>query len=92
MRSYLLPELDKINLVQHIVAICDVDKRLRDSALQIKGLTNARVYHDYRELLDKETAIDAVLIATPDHWHVPCRAALQAGKHVYAKAPGPFCC
>ena len=86
MRGYLIPELAKID--QQIVAICDVDKRQRDSAKQIKGLSDVREYHDYRELLDKESGVDAVIIATPDHWHVPiCQAALQAGKHVYCEKP-----
>lgn len=86
MRGYLIPELAKLD--QQIVAICDVDQRQCDSALQIKELKGAKAYHDYRELLDRETDVDAVIIATPDHWHVPiCQAALASGKHVYCEKP-----
>jgi predicted dehydrogenase len=86
MRGYLIPELAKLD--QQIVAVCDVDQRQLDSAVQSKGLANVKTYHDYRELLDKEKGVDAVIIGTPDHWHVPiCQAALQAGKHVYCEKP-----
>lgn len=86
MRGYLIPELAKLD--QQIVAICDVDKRQLDSAMQIKGLSNAKAYHDYRELLAEEQGVDAIIIATPDHWHVPiCQAALESGKHVYCEKP-----
>jgi predicted dehydrogenase len=86
MRNYLVPELGKID--QQIVAICDVDARQLDSASKISSLAQARTYHDYRELLDKEAGVDAVIVATPDHWHVPiCQAALECGKHVYCEKP-----
>ena len=46
-----------------------------------------RLYNDFRDLL-ADTAIDAVVIATPDHWHVPIGlAAVRAGKDVYIEKP-----
>lgn len=45
-------------------------------------------YVDFREMLDKETGIDAVVVATPDHVHaVACMAAIKKGKHVYCEKP-----
>jgi predicted dehydrogenase len=46
------------------------------------------VYSDFRELLAKESGLDAVYIATPDHWHAPITlAAMQKGKHVLCQKP-----
>lgn len=46
------------------------------------------VYEDFREMLEKEKAIDAVLIATPDHLHAFVTIiAMKAGKHVYCEKP-----
>lgn len=71
---------------QNIVAICDVD--LNYAAKTIAKYPNAKVWTDYREMLDQQKNIDAVLIATPDHTHaVIAMAAIKAGKHVYCQKP-----
>ena len=74
-----------VGLKQNVIALCDVDQRCLDRAKRDHGsaLAAARTYSDYRKLLETEKSIDAVLVATPDHWHAPiCRAAMLAGKHV----------
>ena len=79
-----------LQLGHNVVALCDVDARqIAGSKNQHgDGLAKAAVYSDYRILLDKEKTLDAVVIATPDHWHAPiCRLAMQAGRHVYCEKP-----
>src|SRR5664279_4247555 len=71
---------------QNIVALCDVDPN--HAAKTFKKFPDAKVYIDYREMLDKQKDIEAVLIATPDHTHaVISMAAMKAGKHVYCQKP-----
>ncbi|MFA6562284.1 MAG: Gfo/Idh/MocA family oxidoreductase [Verrucomicrobiia bacterium] len=71
---------------ESIVALCDVD--LNHAAKTIERYPNARVWTDYREMLEKQKDIDAVMIATPDHTHaVISMAAMKAGKHVYCQKP-----
>jgi predicted dehydrogenase len=48
----------------------------------------AAKYQDYREMLERERNLDAVLIATPDHAHAPiAKACMETGKHVYVQKP-----
>lgn len=74
-----------------VVAVCDVKAWVRDAARtrvnQRYQTTDCAAYNDFRELLARND-IDAVSIATPDHWHVPVAiAAAKAGKHIYVEKP-----
>ncbi len=67
-----------------VVAVSDVFQRRVNRA---KGICKGEGYLDYRRLLDRND-IDAVLIATPDHWHAKISIeALESGKHVYCEKP-----
>lgn len=81
----------------HVVAVCDVDRTRREAAKRkveefygrqkqaaYKGCDD---YTDFRELLGRKD-IDAVVIATPDHWHaIIAIAAANAGKDIYCEKP-----
>lgn len=89
-----------INHVKHLVQrndveiawICDVDsERTARAAAVVKEASGRgpKVTADLRHVLD-DVRVDAVFIATPDHWHAPAAImALNAGKHVYVEKP---CC
>lgn len=70
-----------------IVAICDVDLNLTAEAR--KRFPKARIYQDWRQLLEKEAdQIDSVNVSTPDHMHAPIGlAAMELGKGVYGQKP-----
>ena len=70
-----------------IVAVCDVD--LSRTAEARAQFPKARIYQDWRELLDQEAKnIDSVNVSTPDHMHAPIgMSAMQLGKHVYGQKP-----
>ena len=73
-----------------LVALCDPDTAQIENARAAAGEPGrvAKAYADYRKLLDEASAFDAVLIATPDHWHAPlCKAFLKGGKHIYCEKP-----
>jgi predicted dehydrogenase len=73
-----------------IACVCDPEaKRAADAAQAVESATGhaPRIVADMRQLLD-ERAIDAVCVATPDHWHAPAAIlACDAGKHVYVEKP-----
>jgi len=81
-----------------VLAVCDVDTTRRQAAKktvedryaerqkngQYKG---CEAYNDFRDLIARRD-IDAVVIATPDHWHaIPCLEAIKAGKDIYCEKP-----
>lgn len=75
-----------------VVYVCDVDSmRLANAAKLVESTSGAapKAVTDMREVLN-DKSIDAVFVATPDHWHAPAAIlALDAGKHVYVEKP---CC
>ncbi len=82
-----------------VVALCDVDRWRLDmperpalrgyngDSSELKRLESCRRYTDFREVLARKD-VDAVMISTPDHWHVPIAlAAIKAGKDVCCEKP-----
>lgn len=74
-----------------IAYICDVDRRAVEhgvAAVSRKQSTKPQGVNDLRRMLE-DPNLDAVSIATPDHWHAPAAIlACAAGKHVYVEKPG----
>ncbi|MHB8970615.1 MAG: Gfo/Idh/MocA family protein [Pirellulaceae bacterium] len=71
---------------ENIVAICDVDAT--HAANAAKPFPGAKIYSDFREMLETQKDIDAVMVATPDHNHaVITMTALRMGKHVFCQKP-----
>jgi myo-inositol 2-dehydrogenase/D-chiro-inositol 1-dehydrogenase len=95
-----IPQFLKSDNAQ-IVAVCDVDswrlangqKQVNDYYAQQKGFSykGCDTYGDFREVLLRKD-VDAVMIATPDHWHVPMAIeAARAGKHISLEKPISTC-
>ncbi|HTL29506.1 MAG TPA: Gfo/Idh/MocA family oxidoreductase [Tepidisphaeraceae bacterium] len=70
----------------NIVALVDVD--VNNLVNAARHVPKAAVFVDFRDMLDKQKDVDAMLVATPDHTHaVITAAALKGGKHVYCEKP-----
>jgi predicted dehydrogenase len=84
------------NPLQQVVAVCDVDARHAEAAAERVDAHYRRtlgydyrcsVYSDFRDVVNRAD-VDAVDVATPDHWHVlPAVMALRVGKHVICEKP-----
>jgi len=94
--SLNIPQFMTVPGVQ-VVAVCDVDSWRLDQAKKLvegfytkkhdAGFKGCEAYKDFRELLARPD-MDAVMISTPDHWHVPMAiAAVKAGKDVSLEKP-----
>lgn len=70
----------------NFVALCDVDASR--AAKTFQKVPDAKVYQDFRVMLDKEKGIDGVTVSTPDHTHaIASLTAMAMGKHVYCQKP-----
>lgn len=83
---------------ENVAALCDVHasqiERLKSTPANKKGpglgepLAKAAVYEDYRQLIEKEKTVDAIIIASGQHWHLEMsKICLKAGKHVFCEKP-----
>ena len=72
---------------ENIVALCDVDEDFARE--QREKYPQAKFYRDFRKMFDAmHKEIDAVIVATPDHFHaIAAAAAIRAGKHIYCQKP-----
>jgi predicted dehydrogenase len=97
MRRFL-PNEDNPKREAQIVAVCDVDKSHRMDAKKLaedayaefsgaNSYSGCDDYNDFRDVIARKD-IDAVCIATPDHWHaIPAIMAADAGKDIYCEKP-----
>ena len=76
-----------VNGRERVAALCDVDFA-GSASRSVKRFPKAKLYADFREMLDNEKDIDAVTISTPDHVHGSAAVyAMERDKHVYVQKP-----
>src|SRR5699024_3979309 len=74
------------DLGENIYALCDVDED--NAAKTLYDYPKAKRYIDFREMLEKENEIDAVMVATPDNNHAAVGIyAMERGKHAFVQKP-----
>ena len=82
-----LPSMDR-NGNFEIVAFCDLIEEKALVAKEKYGTQGARVYTDYKRLLEMENDIEAVYVLTPNDTHAPISIqAMETGKHVMCEKP-----
>lgn len=86
LQRRLLPMMRRDGLID-VVAASDIYDRAKFRARELIGLAERDVHHAYEDMLARDD-VDAVVIATPDHWHARMAIdAMRAGKDVYLEKP-----
>ncbi len=78
----------------HVLAVCDVDRKHNEAAADMVNTAyknkDCTLYKDFRDVIARDD-IDAISLATPDHWHaVIAVAAARKGKDIYGEKPLGF--
>ncbi len=86
LQRRLLPMMRRDGILD-VVAASDIYDRAKFRAKEMIGLSDGDVHHAYEDLLARDD-VDAVVVATPDHWHARMAIdAMRAGKDVYLEKP-----
>lgn len=88
-RGYQLIEAFAATGLAEFAAFAEVDVKMPTAAETLRNYPDVPLYADFRLMLDdREAEIDAVVVATPDHAHVPPAIdAMRRGKHLYCEKP-----